>query len=123
MNLYYFIYTSIPARPMNDAELQELLSIAREANVRFHVTGMLIGLPESFIQLIEGPRAAIEQLYRNIQQDKRHFRVTTLREGPIEQRFFPDWAMAFKKQDTSETDADILSLHDEKVLQLFDLLD
>ena len=116
MDLYYLIYTSIPARPMNEAELQELLHVAREANSRFEITGMLICLPESFTQLIEGPKAHIEQLYDNIQQDKRHFRITTLREGPIRARFFPDWAMAFKQQD-------MIGLKDEKVLQLFDILE
>jgi len=117
MELYYLIYTSVPARPMNDAELYDLLAVAREANSRFEVTGMLLCLPESFTQLIEGPQAHIQQLYQNIQRDKRHFRVTTLREGPIDWRFFPDWAMAFKKQHGA------LDLQDEKVLALFDIME
>jgi hypothetical protein len=123
MDLYYLIYTSVPARPLKDDELQELLSVAREANMRFEVTGMLICLPESFIQLIEGSKAHIEQLYQNIQKDKRHLRVTTLREGLINQRFFPGWAMALKEQDTSRSYVDVLSLQDQKVLQLFDILE
>jgi hypothetical protein len=123
MDLYYLIYTSVPARPMKDAELQELLSIAREANSRFNVTGMLICLSESFIQLIEGPKQHIEQLYQNIQQDTRHLRVTTLREGPNDRRFFPDWTMAFKKRDDDAASNDILSLDDQRILQLFDILD
>jgi hypothetical protein len=123
MDLYYLIYTSVPAKAMNDIELQELLSVAREANSRFDVTGLLIGLPESFIQLIEGPRANIEQLYRNIMVDKRHYRVTTLREGHIDERFFPDWAMAFKQRDIQQFYQEALSLHDNKVLQLFDIIE
>ena len=108
---------------MTDAELQDLLRLSSEANSRFNVTGMLIYLTENFIQLIEGSKADIEQLYLNIKQDKRHFRVTTLREGPIDQRFFPDWAMAFKKQDAGNTDGAILGLQDKKVIQLFDILE
>jgi hypothetical protein len=123
MDLYYLIYTSVPARPLKDDELQELLRIAREANMRFEITGMLICLPESFIQLIEGPMAHIEQLYQNIQKDRRHLRVTTLREGLVNQRFFPGWAMALKEQDTSHSYVDVLSLQDQKVLQLFDILE
>lgn len=123
MELYYLIYTSVPARPMSDSELEELLRISREANSRYEITGMLISLPESFTQLIEDPKAHIEQLYQNIQKDQRHFRVTILREGSIDHRFFPDWTMAFKKQDTPGTHADALSLHDDKVLQLFDILE
>lgn len=123
MDLYYLIYTSVPVRQLHEAELQELLSVAREANSRFNVTGMLVCLPESFTQLIEGPKAHIEQLYQNIQQDKRHFRVTTLREGDIDKRYFPDWAMAFKKQGVAGSDPEVLDLLDEKVLQLYDVLE
>jgi len=123
MELCYLIYTSVPAKPMNDAELQELLSVAREANSRFGVTGMLICLPESFVQLIEGPKAHIDQLYRNIRHDRRHFRVTTLREERINQRFFPDWSMAFKKEDNVDMLEGALDLHDEKVFRLFDIIE
>lgn len=123
MDLYYLIYTSVPARPMNDAELQELLTLAREANSRFEVTGMLVCLRESFIQLIEGPEANIEQLYRNIRQDKRHFRVTTLREEPISERFFPDWSMAFKREENADIYQGALDLHHEKVFRLFDIIE
>ncbi|QEC74688.1 BLUF domain-containing protein [Mucilaginibacter ginsenosidivorax] len=123
MDLYYLIYTSVPVRPMNEPELQDLLRVAREANSRFDVTGLLISLPESFIQLIEGPRANIEQLYLNIMADKRHYGVTTLREGLIDKRFFPDWAMAFKSHDTRQCYQKALSLHDDKVLQLFDIIE
>ena len=123
MDLYYVIYTSEPANVMSDAELQQLLETAREANRLFNITGMLICLPDSYIQIIEGPKPQIEQLYKNIQRDKRHMRVTTLREASIDHRFFPNWAMAFKKSELCSTDNDILNLQDEKVLQLFDLLE
>ena len=123
MDLYHVIYTSVPSRPMNDAELYDLLLISREANSRFNVTGMLICLPESFTQLIEGPRRNIEQLYTNIQVDKRHLRVTTLREGPIDQRYFPDWAMAFSRQGGTGIGVEVLSVYNEAVLQLFDILE
>jgi hypothetical protein len=123
MDLYYLIYTSTPAKVLTDAELHKLLHTSRQENSRFEVTGMLICLPESYIQLIEGPKPHIDQLYQNIRQDKRHFRVTTLNEGSIDRRFFPDWAMALKKPNPNATDADVLTLDDERVLQLFDILE
>lgn len=122
MDLYYLVYTSSPARIMDDSALHELLAISRQANARFGITGMLLYFPDSFIQLIEGPQTHIQQLYQNIQRDRRHFRVTTLREGPIASRFFPDWAMAFDRRDSKEQ-TDALALHDEKVMQLFAVLE
>jgi hypothetical protein len=123
MDLYYLIYTSTPAKILTDTELHDLLHTSRQENSRFEVTGMLICLPESYIQLIEGPKTHIEQLFHNIQRDKRHLRVTTLREAPIDKRFFPDWAMAFKRSDPTDTSLDVLNLDAERVLQLFDILE
>jgi hypothetical protein len=108
---------------MTDAELKILLDTSRKANILFEVTGILVCLPDSYIQLIEGPKTHIEQLFTNIQRDKRHFRVTTLFEGPIAQRFYPGWAMAYKKQDTAFENGAILNIQDEQVLQLFDIID
>ncbi len=123
MDLYYLIYTSTPAKIMDDESLVELLNTSREANNRFGITGMLLYLPDSFIQLIEGPRDHVEQLYRNIQRDMRHLRITTLQGGPIFKRFCPDWAMAFEKRQDIEAGPDHLSLEDEKVLELFGIMD
>lgn len=123
MELYYLIYTSNPAKLMTDAALQNLLDISRINNSRFDVTGLLVCLPDSFIQLIEGPKSHIEQLYKNIQRDKRNIRVTTLLEGPIEQRFYPGWAMAYKKQENTAGNGVSLNIQDEQVLRLFDIID
>jgi hypothetical protein len=123
MELYYILYTSTPVKKLNDEELTELLQIAREANVRFEVTGILVCLSESYIQLIEGPEQCIKQLYENIKHDKRHWQVTALHKGPINSRFFPDWAMAFEKQDSTTADQGSVSTIDEKVLRLFGIME
>ncbi|MFD0763282.1 BLUF domain-containing protein [Mucilaginibacter lutimaris] len=123
MNLYYTVYVSTPTRTLDDDGLRELLKVSRDLNSRFDVTGMLICLPENYIQLIEGPKPHIDQLYNNIQRDKRHMRVTTLREGPIEQRYFPDWAMALKESPSMTVAQGLVNLEDDKVLQLFNILE
>jgi hypothetical protein len=123
MELYHLIYTSTPGKLMADAELKILLNVSRQANIRFEVTGILVCLPDSYIQLIEGPKQHIEQLFKNIQRDTRHFRVTTLFEGPIKQRFYPGWAMAYKKQNAAFEHGASLSIQDEQVLQLLEIID
>jgi hypothetical protein len=123
MDLYHLVYTSSPAKVFDDSALEELLTMSREANSRFDVTGVLMYLPDSFIQLIEGPKQHITRLYANIKRDKRHLRVTTLREGPITDRFFSDWAMAFQRTATFKSPIDPLTLQDEKVLRLFGILE
>jgi hypothetical protein len=123
MELYHIIYTSTPIRQLNDEELKELLHVSREANIRFQVTGMLICLADSYTQLIEGPKQHIEQLFNNIKRDKRHWQVTTLREGTIVSRFFPDWAMAFEKHNSTIAEQGLVGTTDEKVLKLFTIIE
>ena len=123
MELYHFIYTSNPARRMTDTAMQNLLEVSREANTRFEVTGLLVCLTDCYIQLIEGPKTHVEQLYQNIQRDQRHLRVTKLCEGALTSRYYPGWAMAYQKQAIASGDRCSLSFADEQVLQLFEIID
>jgi len=123
MDLYHLIYTSTPAYPIVDSGMEEILKTAREHNSRFQVTGMLICLPYSFVQLIEGPKEQIQQLYKNIQRDPRHLKVTILREGPITARYFPNWTMAFTRRNESINNADVLHVFEQQVLRLLDILE
>lgn len=124
MALYYLIYSSIPARALSDAELDELLDTARSANSGHGVTGMLICFKDLYVQLIEGEEAEIKQLYKNLLIDPRHYRVQTLKEGEINKRFFPDWSMGFERKEISpEMQEESLNLFAEKSLTLLSILD
>jgi hypothetical protein len=123
-DLYYIIYSSTPAKKPGAADIENILVTARAENKRYNVTGMLVCLPDNYIQLIEGPQAAINQLYQNIEQDPRHYRVTILKQGALAQRYFPDWAMAYDTTLGNVTDTEAsLEITSDKVCQLFDILD
>jgi hypothetical protein len=123
-DLYYIIYSSTPAKKSGAADIENILVTARAENKRYNVTGMLVCLPDNYIQLIEGPQATINQLYQNIEQDPRHYRVTILKHGALAQRYFPDWAMAYDTTLSNVTDTEAsLEITSDKVCQLFDILD
>jgi len=122
--LYYLIYSSIPTRALSDEELDELLNTARSANSAHGVTGMLICFKDLFVQLIEGEEMEIKQLYKNLLTDPRHYRVQTLKEGEIDNRFFSDWSMGFERKEISlEMQEESLNLLAEKSLSLLSILD
>lgn len=123
MNPYHLIYSSVPTKTLNDAELEMLLAICREENKKHDVTGMLVCFADNYIQLIEGPEEAITRLYQNIVIDARHERVITLKEGYIKERFFPDWAMGFDKDKYTLNDyRNTLHLLDDDISILLDIL-
>lgn len=88
-------YVSSAMRLFKTDELYKLLETSRDANRKHDITGMLLYNAGTFMQSIEGPDAAVNQLYTNIRKDPTHHMVMTLIEQPIEQRAFPNWSMGF----------------------------
>jgi hypothetical protein len=75
------------------AMLAGILSSARRNNPRDDITGALICRHDIYLQLIEGPPAAIDALYARIAVDDRHDDVRLLHVANVDERLFPDWAM------------------------------
>ncbi len=97
--LYELIYHSTTARNFNVNDIPDILKKARIHNAQNQITGCLIYHDVEFLQLIEGPEEAIKDLYAQIQKDPRHRNVEALAQGPIEDRAFDDWEMAFHNLD------------------------
>lgn len=86
------IYMSQPFG-YDQAMLNGILSGARRNNRRDQVTGALICRADIYLQLIEGPEAAIDSLYARIQRDDRHVDVVPLWSGNVRERAFAAWDM------------------------------
>lgn len=72
-----------------------LLEAARTKNRRLNVTGALLSQAGVFAQVLEGPQKSVEHLFSLVQHDGRNSDVTIGLRGPILERDFPNWAMAF----------------------------
>ncbi len=97
--LISLIYASSANKMFSEAELVELLKISRENNKRLDITGMLLYKDGNFIQVIEGPEEAVNQLYQKILGDPRHTNIMMLGKQPIPERQFASWAMGFRNID------------------------
>jgi hypothetical protein len=91
------IYTSAATSPFDEAELTELLEVARTNNAALDVTGLLLYHEGSFIQVLEGERAVVDQLYDKIARDPRHHGAQILFSGFQDHRDFTDWSMGFTR--------------------------
>lgn len=97
--MYYLIYVSHATKAMTEGDLLELLVEARNNNLKLDITGMLLYQKGQFMQMLEGDRLAVVELYNDIIKDARHHEVVTIMDGMIEKRSFPDWSMGFKQMD------------------------
>lgn len=93
--VYQLVYVSAAKSLMSEAQLAEVLIKARRNNERLGVTGLLIHQNGSFLQVLEGPAATVEDLFARISLDVRHRRVTLLARGADAKPLFADWSMGF----------------------------
>ena len=78
----------------DEAGLADILKIARSKNAELGVTGALMLYDDWFAQVLEGPQAAVEDLYARIKHDTRHDMIRLNEAGPAQKRLFGKWAMA-----------------------------
>ncbi|MDJ0839466.1 MAG: BLUF domain-containing protein [Acidobacteriota bacterium] len=93
--MYYLLYLSKPNGLLDDGDYIQILLNAHEKNVKYGITGMLLATDAYFMQLLEGPKDKVRQLYKHIAKDKRHFDLFIMDEGEADRRYFSDWAMGF----------------------------
>jgi Sensors of blue-light using FAD len=92
MDIIQLIYCSRPFG-FDEAMLNGILSDARRCNERDAITGALICRADLYLQLLEGPEAAVDATFARIAKDNRHLEVNLLSRVPVAKRLFPDWSM------------------------------
>jgi hypothetical protein len=92
--VHHILYHSRATIPITEAHLTELVTQCRPYNTYCDITGLLCYGDGHFVQLLEGPEAAVLELYAAICLDPQHEQVETLHEGAGPTRWFADWRMA-----------------------------
>lgn len=92
--LHQLIYTS-HCKSITPEIIESLLKSAHKNNREFEITGVLVLIDRTFIQVLEGSQEAITDLFEIIKSDKRHERIQLLSIQPITERAFPDWTMGY----------------------------
>ena len=73
--------------------LAQLAERSEENNRMLDITGLLILSDETFLQVLEGPDDAVNELYARIVSTPLHREVTLLSYGQVPARNFEDWRM------------------------------
>ena len=91
--LLRLVYVSAAAPTLLRDDLIEIGRTAQRNNGSMRVTGMLLHVEGEFFQVLEGPGAAVEEVFSKICEDDRNEWVTPLlRERPL-RRVFRTWTM------------------------------
>ncbi|MEL7490531.1 MAG: BLUF domain-containing protein [Pseudomonadota bacterium] len=99
--LQTIVYASAETAPMTAVALHSLLTKARAHNRRNGITGMLVYAEGNFMQVIEGPREALDATLRRIHTDQRHTGIIELFRGSIKERAFGEWSMGYRRAEGS----------------------
>lgn len=81
---------------MDKKQLEQILKECLEWNVPHHISGILIYLDGTFLQVIEGEGHAVDEIFEKISNDSRHIGVTKLLDEEIPSREFDVWEMSFR---------------------------
>jgi hypothetical protein len=87
------LYASRAAVPLTADVMDSILEKSRQNNPRRGITGMLCMSDDVFIQVLEGGRDEVCDLYNTIVRDKRHTNVRLLVYQEIPERRFGHWTM------------------------------
>lgn len=91
--LVRLLYASRASEPLTAEVIDHILAASRKGNPAQGVTGLLCYSGDIFMQVLEGGRDAVSQLYNNISQDPRHRDVVLLQYEEITERRFAGWTM------------------------------
>jgi len=91
--LVRLLYASRATAPMLSSVVESILSQASKNNPENGITGILCYSDALFVQVLEGGRDAVCELFNAIVQDKRHKEVRLLSYEEIAERRFGGWTM------------------------------
>lgn len=104
--LYRMVYTSSRAPNCNDEAIEQILESSRRNNKPIGITGLLVHSNMRFLQILEGKKATILEVYERIQEDYRHRDSEIKYFEPVENRYFSDWHMGSKNIKNENLDFD-----------------
>jgi hypothetical protein len=106
------LYASRPAKPISASLLDSILEQSSKNNPKLGITGMLCYTNGVFVQVMEGGRDEVCELFNAIVRDDRHLDVRILVFEEIAERRFGNWTMG--QVNIEKINSALLLKHSEK---------
>lgn len=91
--LSYCLYCSVARPDLTLAEVEAIVAHSSRRNAERELTGCLHFENGTFFQWLEGPWRQVYRLLEVLQEDERHWQLTVLDQGVLNQRLFGSWHM------------------------------
>lgn len=95
-------YLSTAVCQFTHAQLEELAAQATRNNTKHNISGVMYFKGGQFLQVIEGPTAAIDHLWGRLREDERHTWVEALLTEENVEPLFKEWNMGLCDLDHAE---------------------
>lgn len=110
--LVRLLYASRAVEPVTPEFIESILGQSRSHNPGLGITGILCWNEDVFLQVLEGGRTAVNQLYGHIVRDARHRDVVLLSYEEIAERRFAGWTMG--QVNLAKVNPSLLLKHSER---------
>ena len=80
---------------LSDHILTNIFDTSAKNNPEKGISGCLLIGSNSYLQFLEGPSLAVEELYSKIKTDSRHTNVKKLHDQSSKEKLFSSWSMKF----------------------------
>ncbi len=102
--MFELIYCSTAKSGLTQTDVSNILDTSRKFNSENDITGCLLFHNNEFVQLLEGNKKIIQDLFSSIKKDKRHSTIRLLNQSEKTERTFPNWNMAYHRFDSNDQD-------------------
>jgi hypothetical protein len=96
------VYFSSSVDSLDENDLAAILEQSRQNNSKLGITGVMLYVRGSIVQVLEGAKLAVDTLFERIQHDNRHKDVMAVLNRPIAQRQFGNWSMGYETLTTRQ---------------------
>ncbi len=103
--MFSLVYASSASELFSKEELLGLLDQSRASNLAAGLTGMLLYKDGNFLQVLEGEKGQVMDLFERIKHDPRHRGVLPILCEEIPERRFGDWSMGFRDMKDSNLES------------------
>ena len=92
---FQLTYHSVAKPDITSEDVRNIMEVSSKNNAQLGITGCLIYHNKFFLQILEGDKEVVLELFDKIKLDERNDQITLLSTDESQDRIFKEWSMAY----------------------------